>query len=82
MSSFGGLLTTQTTWLDLIFFVALTIIYITLFSVKFNVTNIFINLIINNDFIVAVSGGPDSLALSYLAKISFEQNYFCQNVLS
>ena len=27
------------------------------------------NLIINKDFIVAVSGGPDSLALSFLAKI-------------
>ena len=27
------------------------------------------NLVINNNFIVAVSGGPDSLALSFLAKI-------------
>ena len=27
------------------------------------------NLVIDNDFMVAVSGGPDSLALSFLAKI-------------
>ena len=33
------------------------------------------NLKLNNDFIVAVSGGPDSLALSFLAKIySIRQN--------
>jgi len=33
------------------------------------------NLVINNDFIVAVSGGPDSLALSFLAKIFEIKNF-------
>ena len=39
------------------------------------------NLILNKNFIVAVSGGPDSLALSFLAKIysiknSLDVKYF------
>ena len=33
------------------------------------------NLVINNDFMVAVSGGPDSLALSFLAKIFAIKNF-------
>ena len=33
------------------------------------------NLDVNNDFIVAISGGPDSLALSFLAKIFSIKNF-------
>ncbi|MDC0398026.1 tRNA lysidine(34) synthetase TilS, partial [Candidatus Pelagibacter sp.] len=33
------------------------------------------DLVINQDFIVAVSGGPDSLALSFLAKIFSIKNF-------
>ena len=36
---------------------------------------------INKNFIVAVSGGPDSLALSFLSKIYSIKNLWKQNIL-
>ena len=39
------------------------------------------DLVINKNFIVAVSGGPDSLALSFLAKIFSIKKFLNVNIL-